>query len=40
MEVGEFRKEHEDFEHRIKEWIETKTSALNGKLDEANLKNN
>jgi|TARA_B110000285_G_C15090968_1_gene599046 arginine deiminase len=36
MEVGEFRKEHEAFERRIKEWVETKTSFLEGKLNEAN----
>jgi hypothetical protein len=36
MEVGEFRKEHEAFEQRIKEWITTKTSCLDGKLNETN----
>lgn len=36
MEIGEFRKEHEDFEQRIKEYVETKCAYLDNKLNEAN----
>ena len=36
MEIGEYRKEHESFEQRIKEWVDNKQSILEVKLDEAN----
>jgi len=36
MEIGEYRKEHESFEQRIKEWVDTKQSILEVKLDVAN----
>ena len=36
MEIGEYRKEHENFEQRIKEWVDNKTSFFDSKLEEAN----
>lgn len=36
MEIGEYRKEHENFEKRIKEWVDNKTSFFDSKLEEAN----
>jgi len=36
MEIGEYRKEHENFELRIKEWVDNKTKFFEGKLQEAN----
>ena len=36
MEIGEYRKEHENFELRIKEWVDNKTKFFEGKLQDAN----
>ena len=34
MEIGEFRQEHESFEFRIKEFVETKIKAYENRVNE------